>query len=339
MLAVMPPTTPADHARRVATYADVSTALALLSDRRLADLVAAAPIANVGIGGTGGVVEVGGTRVFAKRVLLTDLERRPEHMLCTANLFGLPTYCQYGVGSPSFGAWRELAAHVMTTNWVLAGRIEGFPLLYHWRVLDGLPPDLPRSDELADVAAVVRYWHGAPGVRDRVTGLASASASVLLFLEYVPHSLADWLAGQVAAGDDAVGAACALVERDLTTVVPAMNAHGLRHFDAHFRNILTDGNRLYVGDFGLATSTRFELSPEEADFAALHERHDEAYALTQLANWLTRTYADRPLPPFAEAIVARYAGIAVVVNEFYRGLFGTSRTTEYPAAAVASALA
>jgi hypothetical protein len=333
MLAVMPST---DHPRRVATYADLSTALTLLSDRELAELVAAAPIASVGIGGTAGVVEIGGARVFAKRVFLTGPER--DQVLSTANLFGLPTFCQYGVGSPSFGAWRELAAHVMTTNWVVSGQCEGFPLLFHWRMLDGLPPGLPRSTELDDVDAVVEYWHGSAAVRERVDALARASASVLLFLEYVPRNLADWLAEQAAAGDDAVEAAAAMVERDLLAVVPAMNARGLRHFDAHFRNILTDGNRLYLSDFGLATSARFELSADEAEFAALHERHDEAYALTQLVNWLNRTYTDRPLPAFAQAVVARHARVAAVVNDFYYQLFGTSRATEYPAEAVAAAL-
>ena len=33
-----------------------------------------------------------------------------------------------------------------------------------------------------------------------------------------------------------------------------MNTHGLVHFDAHFGNVLTDGRRLFVADFGLATS-------------------------------------------------------------------------------------
>ncbi|MFF2503082.1 hypothetical protein ACFVTY_06840 [Streptomyces sp. NPDC058067] len=49
-----------------------------------------------------------------------------------------------------------------------------------------------------------------------------------------------------------------------------MNSRGLLHFDAHFQNILTDGRRLYFADFGLALSSRFDLSPSEAGF---FERH------------------------------------------------------------------
>src|SRR5262245_16706023 len=106
------------HAARLARYDAVATSLALLSDRRLAALVDGAPLVGSGIGGSAVSLEIDGTPVFAKRVPLTDLERRPDNVMSTANLFQLPTFYQYGVGSAGFGAWRELAAHQMTTNWV-----------------------------------------------------------------------------------------------------------------------------------------------------------------------------------------------------------------------------
>ncbi|WP_406418196.1 hypothetical protein [Streptomyces sp. NBC_01614] len=34
----------------------------------------------------------------------------------TANVLRLPAYFHHGIGSPGFGAWRELAVHTMTTN-------------------------------------------------------------------------------------------------------------------------------------------------------------------------------------------------------------------------------
>ncbi|MGH3682730.1 MAG: hypothetical protein ACRDT2_21060 [Natronosporangium sp.] len=106
----------AGYAARVAGYGDVSTALALRSDEQLRALVAQAPSIGSGIGGASARLAVEGRPVFVKRVPLTDLERRPEHVMSTANLFRLPSFFQYGVGSAGFGAWRELAAHVMTTN-------------------------------------------------------------------------------------------------------------------------------------------------------------------------------------------------------------------------------
>ncbi|MBA9048560.1 hypothetical protein BJ996_005291 [Streptomyces phaeogriseichromatogenes] len=140
---------------RSAAHGTVATSLARRSDRRLGELVDAAVPLGTGIGGRCALLEVDGKPVFVKRVPLTELERRPEHVRSTANLFGLPTFCQYGIGGPGFGAWRELAVQIMTTNWVLGGRFRGFPLMYHWRVLpDTAPTPAP---ELADVERAVAY--------------------------------------------------------------------------------------------------------------------------------------------------------------------------------------
>lgn len=119
---------------RLAAHGAVSTSLALCSDRRLHELVDAATPIGSGVGGKTVLLEVDGIPVFVKQLRLTDLERRPENVHSTANLFGVPSFCQYGIGTvcgPQFGAWRELAVHTMTTNWVIAGAYEGFPLTYH----------------------------------------------------------------------------------------------------------------------------------------------------------------------------------------------------------------
>ncbi|MFD1546711.1 hypothetical protein [Nonomuraea guangzhouensis] len=166
------------HDERVSRYSEVASALAFHSDRQLGESLEQAQLLGSGIGGASALMAMDGVPVFAKRVPLTDLERRTGNVMSTANLFGLPSFCQYGVGGPGFGAWRELAANVMTTNWVLAGRSEAFPLLYHWRVLPGAPPP---GDEHADVEAVVQYWDGSSAVRDRLHAVARASASIVLF--------------------------------------------------------------------------------------------------------------------------------------------------------------
>lgn len=121
------------YGARLARHYAASAALALLSDAELADLLDAAQVVGAGIGGVTARLDVGGTAVFVKRIPLTDLERRPEHVRSTANLHGQPAHCQYGIVSPGFGAWRELAANTLATNWVLAGRNPQFPLMYHWR--------------------------------------------------------------------------------------------------------------------------------------------------------------------------------------------------------------
>jgi hypothetical protein len=272
------------HGARLTAHGAVSTSLALYSDRALRELVdTAAPIGS-GIGGKSALLEIAGTPVFVKRVPLTDLERRPEHVRSTANLFELPVFCQYGIGAiggPGFGAWRELAVHTMTTNWVLAAEHEGFPLMYHWRVL---PDSTPLPEELADIERAVAYWGGGTQVRCRIEALQRSSASIALFLEYIPQNLHQWLGTRVGAGDEAVDRACAMVERELEATTSFMNARGLLHFDAHFENILTDGRRLYFADYGLAISSRFELSREEADSFDRHQPYDRCYTATYLVN-------------------------------------------------------
>ena len=268
---------------RLLVHSAVSASLALRSDRALRDLVDTAVPIGSGIGGESALLEVAGTSVFVKRVLLTDLERQPENVRSTANLFELPVFCQYGIGGPGFGAWRELAVHTMTTNWVLAGEYEGFPLMYHWRVLQDSTP-LP--EEMADVERAVTYWGGGSQVRRRIEALQQSSASVALFLEYIPRNLHEWLGEQMDAGGEVADRACAMVEQGLEAGTLFMNARGLLHFDAHFENILTDGKRLYFADYGLAISSRFEMSPDHADFFDRHQSYDRCYTVTYLVNWL-----------------------------------------------------
>lgn len=166
----------------------MSSALAVHSDSRLAVMLKQAQPLASGIGGSSVLCEVAGVPVFVKRIPLTDVERRPENVMSTANLFHLPPLCHYGVGSPGFGAWRELAANVMTTGWVITRRSAAFTMLYHWRVLPGAPPP---SEEHADIEASERYWDGSPAVRARLHAVARASASIVLFQEYVGHTVDD----------------------------------------------------------------------------------------------------------------------------------------------------
>ncbi|BCJ28488.1 hypothetical protein [Actinocatenispora sera] len=347
---------------RIARYGAVTETLSARTDEELVRLVdGARPLAH-GIGGTSALLEVDGTPVFVKRVPLSDRERRPEHLCSTANLFDLPTYCQYGVGGhPGFGVWREVAANTMTTDWVRARRTEAFPLLYHWRMLPGSPP---LTDELADVDGAVEFLHGSPAVRERIEAAATASASIVLFLEYVPDGLTDWLLDRLAAGPAAIAAAAAMVERRLRLDLGFLNDAGLLHFDAHFGNVRTDGERLYLVDLGLATSPGFTLSAAEAHFVAAHRNHDVAHALGQLINWLVVHVCGVPMfaddgtparndylrrcaastrvvgaPPGIAALIGRNAAVTVAVNDFYWDLFGTSRTTPYPAARIDAAVA
>ncbi len=332
---------------RLAAYGSVATSLALLSDRALRQALDAAEPVGSGIGGKSALFEVAGRQVFVKQVPLTDLELRPENVRSTANLFELPMFCHYGIGGPGFGAWRELAAHAMTTNWAITGGFAGFPLMYHWRVL---PDTTPLPDELADVDRVVDYWEGGAQVRRRLEELRSSSASIALFLEYIPRNLFGWLGEQLRAGGEAADRALAMTDRNLAAGIAFMNANGLLHFDAHFENLLTDGERLYFADYGLAISSRFELAHDELAFFERHRNYDRCYSAMYTGQWLVtelfgagrveresrlRAYASGQaptgIPETAAAILARDAPVVVAMTDFFTVLRHETRRAPYPA--------
>ncbi|QNP75596.1 protein kinase family protein [Streptomyces roseirectus] len=320
----------------------MSAALARLDDAGLTALLDTGTPLGTGVGGATARVEVAGHPVFVKRLPLADAERHRS----TADVFGLPPACHYGIGavpSPGFGAWRELEVYETTTRWAVSGRFPGFPLLRHARVLPATPAD--RSDAYAERAGA--YW--GPAVRARVEARATATANLLLFLEYVPQTLHDWLRAQV--HGPRPDEACALVDRQLTALTDFLGTTGLVHFDTHFRNVLTDGRRLYLTDHGLALSTGFDLTPRERAFHAAHRTYDDAYTRAYLARWLVtefhgggadrlarlRAYADgaRPegMPDAVAGLVRRHAAVAAVMEEFESRL-GQDSSAVFPAEAV-----
>jgi len=323
-----------DHAGSVARldrHRAVTASLAGLDDDELAAGLDAGTPLGVGIGGRTTRLDVGGVPVFVKRIPLTDLERRPGATGSTANLFGLPVCYQYGVGSTGFGAWRELAVHHTTTGWVRTGVSPRFPLLHHWRVLPSRPSPLP---EVGD-------WDGDPAVARRVAAVNAATAGVVLFLEHLPRTLHGWLTERFDAGDGE--RATAFADRELRAATEVLRAHGMVHFDAHPGNVLTDGHRLYLADFGLALDRAFELSPAEAAFLALHRDWDRWDTERYLVNWLCGRLApgaDRTtliraggpgLPRYARALITRYGPAVLLLNDFYDRLVAGPKTAAYPA--------
>jgi hypothetical protein len=334
---------------RRARYDRVTAWLAGRDDHELAALLDAAPGGAVGVGGGSTLLDVDGVPVFAKRIPITDRELAHPHS--TANLYELPVCCQYGMyalAGPGFGAWRELAANTIVTEGVLAGETEAFPLLYHWRVLPGRPPV---ADEHLDIDAVVAQFGGDPAVRVRLEELTGATSSLVLFAEHIPQALPDAL-------HDPVGSAEA-IERQLVEIAAFLRDRELLHLDGHFGNIRADGDRIYLVDFGLATSPRFDLSPAERDFAAGNAGHDADYAAMRLVNWLVtavcgvpagagpavrneyvRRCASGAIPPDVPAavagILARHAPAAARMNDFVWRLYAGDIHARYPQARTSS---
>jgi hypothetical protein len=79
---------------RLDRYGMVARSFSQLSGRQLREVVDDAQTLGTGIGGTTSLVDVMGSPVLVKRVPLTDLERQPDNVMSTANLFELPLGCQ-----------------------------------------------------------------------------------------------------------------------------------------------------------------------------------------------------------------------------------------------------
>ncbi len=305
----------------------------------------AGPLKGVGVGGGVSSIDIDGVPVFVKRIPLTDRELAHPHS--TANLFDLPARWQYGMyrlAGPSFGAWRELAANQIVTEGLLAGEAQSFSLLHHWRVLPGRPPV---AAEHRDIDTVVTQFGGNKAVRARLEALVGATTSLVLFLEYLPDGLPRWLSDPVQRA--------ATVERQLFEMVTFLRNRKVLHLDGHFGNIRADDDQLYLVDFGLATSPRFDLSEAERAFAAANDGHDADYASMRLVNWLVtstcrlptlagsgfvarnqlvRRCATGDIPPevplpLAE-IIARHALAAARMNDFCWRLFDGDLHAEYP---------
>ena len=136
------------------------------------------------------------------------------------------------------------------------------------------------------------------------------------------------------------------MEDSLLETVSFMKSRDLIHFDAHFENILTDGQNLYFSDFGLATSTQFELSGTEEIFFGKHYYYDQCYTMAFLVKWILielfgfENYDDvlneygtgkgrGNLSLKAKELIARYSPIEIILNKFYTEL-RKDKTTNYP---------
>jgi hypothetical protein len=331
------------------TYA-IARKLSSLSNHELSLLLDKGGAITSGIGGTSQRPTVDNTPIFAKRVPLSELEL--QHMHSTANIFDLPLYCQYGIGSPGFGAWRELAAHVMASNWAALKECPNFPRLYHWRILSKSQATSLNMDEWGNEENYLKYWNNSPALRKRLESINNASSEIVLFLEYRPETLSSWLKTKLSSDENTMQDALNFVDKSLNATNTFMSDRGFIHFDAHFDNILTDGKKLYFSDFGLAMSNQFDLSAKEIEFFNIHiNNYDRNHASLYLVhsvitnlfgkeNWRQKLKAylqdakmDMPKP--CAQVINKHGRTAQTMDEFLQELKQSPSTTIYPTKALA----
>ena len=261
---------------RKTRYFKLSSQLAQIDDAKLRCLLEQS-VASIGWG-RNHILEIGQSKVFVKRIAVTQVEY--DNMFSTKNLYELPTYYNYGIGSAGFGVHRELVAHIKTTNWVLAGALANFPLMYHYRFR-------PFSGARAAVDMeshnnYVSYWGNSENIGRYMLDRAAAPYELVLFLEHIPYELSSWLWHN----PDKVER----VLDDLRETITFLRKQGVIHFDAHYHNILTDGERTYLTDFGLVLDKSFDLSKEEASFFKSNTYYDYGEFLAGLDFLLYQVY-------------------------------------------------
>ncbi len=329
-----------DERRR--THDGLAAHLAALDNDHLAALLAPTDAWRInGLGNQSGVIDIEGTKVFIKKIALTELEQTATTEGSTANLFGLPTFYQYGVGSAGFGAWRELRAQLRASAWALSGEHPHFPLVYHWRVLPRAAAPLS-AERRARIERGVDHWEQSQAVRARLEAIAAAPASIVLFIEHVPATLYQWLEDRLAGEPPETRLTTAILGLydQWRAAAAFMNGRGMLHFDLNTENVLTDGERLYVTDFGLTLCSDFDLSPAERAFFEAHRLYDRAYVDWVFVEWLTR-HAEPPrvFTPGLGPLLDRCGPVADIFATFLNALRQDSKATPYPASKLAAAIA
>lgn len=340
---------PTTNATRASQHKEISAHLTSLGSNAMVDLLANAREGSAGLGSRTIQLQVGETPVFCKLVPLTEIESAVPNLQSTANIFQLPLYYQYGIGSVGFGAWRELAAHALTSSWVLDGGHEQFPLLYHWRVVQLLDADPIDAEAYAYLTHPAGRAYDELAIRQRLDALQAARAHIAIFSEQFPSTLSNWLIEQLQSDQLSARAAVEFVEGMALEAINFMRRQGFVHFDAHLDNILTDGVRLYFADFGLAVHTSFDLTAEERSFLARNYHYDAARFSSSLIHTICRAMPGdeawgkklrnaklqtESLPPSVVAALQRHAPTATYMTAFSRTLITADRHAIFSAPAM-----
>ncbi|MBD2059707.1 hypothetical protein H6F88_27570 [Oculatella sp. FACHB-28] len=256
-------------------YFEISSQISQLDDEKLRSLLDQSASNESGTGwGMNHIIIFEQSKVFVKRVPVTDLEY--DNLFSTKNLYNLPPTYNYGFGSTGLGVFRELVTHLKTTHWVLEGAIASssdahatFPLMYHYRIV-------PSTGERADLEIDVEHWGNHINVKKYVLDRSNAQHELVLFLEYVPHVLETWLQENPSKLRQSLN--------DLWRAIAFLRTKGIIHFDAHFRNVLTDGEQTYLTDFGLALDKSFAPTEEEENFFEQNTFYDYGEVLRNLGH-------------------------------------------------------
>lgn len=318
-------------------YNSVCNKLSCMSDTSILSLLSTWKSGHRGIGGVSILGEIDSNPIFVKRIPLTNIETTAKNYRSTANLFNLPMVFQYGIGSLGFGAWRELASHMITTNWVLTDLCANFPIMYHWRVLPDTNNDINLTYWKNNDADYLSFWDDNKAIKRRLTKLRGSLQSIYIFIEYFPTNLTKYLKEVLNTHEDnsTKDNNIKKIFAQFAKVNEFMQANNFLHMDAHLENILVDSENIYLSDFGLSISSNFELSEVERDFMYKHKRYDSYSTDYFLVHGILTSYLgednrdekfvsylndNSTLPNFVNKLIANKVGNAAKMYNFYNDI-------------------
>jgi len=72
------------------------------------------------------------------------------------------------------------------------------------------------------------------------------------------------------------------VLEQMRKTISFLRKNGIIHFDCHSHNILCDGKKIYLADFGLVLDSKFDLGKREQDFFRRNTHYDGGEFLSHL---------------------------------------------------------
>ena len=249
-------------------YFTLNTAISFMTDEQISNLKSEKEFVGHG---KNSIVTILNEKVFIKKIPLTKLEY--ENSFNASNLYDLPTFYNYGVGSSGINSFREVLMHIKTTNWVLNSEIENFPILYHYRIVKNINP-LKKFEDKNEFKKYIDEWNGDKNIEKYIIDRENAEYEIILFLEYFPNVLHKSLTTDVKQIESYIS--------QMTKTINFLNKHNIIHFDAHSANIVLDSDTFYLTDFGLVLDMEFNLTDKEKEFFSKNTHYDYAMIIENI---------------------------------------------------------
>lgn len=238
---------------RIEKYNKLSETILYLNNLDINTLTTKPNINNRVSWGETGICKIDSIKVFYKKLPLAS--KFYTSGINTSNLYNLPAYYNYPFGSAGVNPWRELLTHIKTSNWVISGQIENFPILYHYRIIKDSQKNFNSG---LDDKIIEKFCNNAK-IKNYLTDRYKCEYKIILFLEYIPNVLYKYIPQNINYIHKYIV--------DSEKILNFLQSKGILDLDIHLGNFLLDSNNcLYLTDFGLILDKNFDLEDDEKYF-------------------------------------------------------------------------